>query len=97
MPKEVWLALGRVAESFSGLDLAILAAGLFAVISCEAVLRILSNRAGQSRLLVTRARELVGVLGTQVAPAATAGVLLCVDTGQRARSDRTFAEGMEFG
>ena len=82
MAKEVWLALGRVAESFSVLDLAILAAGLFVVISSEAVLRILSDRAGRSPLLVTRARELVGMLGTQVAPAATAGALLYADTGQ---------------
>ncbi|HSD22705.1 MAG TPA: exopolysaccharide biosynthesis polyprenyl glycosylphosphotransferase [Solirubrobacterales bacterium] len=62
--------------------MAILAAGMFAVISCGAVLRILSGTAARSPLLVTRARELVGVLGTQVAPAATAGLLVYMDTGQ---------------
>ena len=82
MATEVWLALSTVAESFDVLDLAILAAGMFAVSSCGAVLRMLSDRAGRSRLLVTRARELVGVLGTQVAPAATAALLVYVDTGQ---------------
>ena len=82
MANELWLALSGVVESFDGLDLAILAAGMLAAITCGAVLQMLSNPAGRSRLLVTRARELVGVLGTQVGPAATAGLLVYADTGQ---------------
>lgn len=82
MIQEVRLALSGVAASFEGWDLAILVAGMFAVICGGAVLRALSDRKGRSRLLVTRARELVGLLGTQVAPALTAGMLVCANTGQ---------------
>ena len=82
MAQQLWLTLSTVAGSFNRFDLAILAAGMLAVIACGAVLRTLSDRAGRPRLLVSRARELVCVLGTQVLPAATAGLLVYVGTGQ---------------
>jgi exopolysaccharide biosynthesis polyprenyl glycosylphosphotransferase len=77
-----WVTLSTVAKSFDGLDLAIFAAGVFAVTGFGAVLRMLCGGPGRSRLLVTRARELLDVLGTQVAPAATAGLLVYVDAGE---------------
>jgi exopolysaccharide biosynthesis polyprenyl glycosylphosphotransferase len=79
--EELWLAASAVAGSFGGLDLAILGAGVFSVIGCSAVLGMMSDRAGRPHFLVARARELVGVLGTQVSPAATAGLLVYLDTG----------------
>ena len=82
MAQQLWLTLGAVAQSFTGWDLAILAVSMLAVTVCGAVLRALSDPAGRARLQVTRARELVSVLGTQVLPAATAGLLVYVGTGQ---------------
>jgi exopolysaccharide biosynthesis polyprenyl glycosylphosphotransferase len=66
---------------FSGLDLLIIAITGAGVVGCGIGLTKLSGgRASGPRFRISDARRLIGVLGTQVAPAVTASLLVYADT-----------------